>query len=799
MSAFSRADVVVVSSIDWDAAWQRHQIFAAHFAEAGHQVFFIENSGFRNPGWADLPRLWRKLVRIASPAVESVHNAIPQGLTVVPPRLLPPTFPLFRRLNEKVFIPQLLGVLRALGLKESPIVIVYSPTATTVALAERLNPGVLVYDCASNFRGHCAAPKDLASTEARLLELTDEVVCDSDFLFAQKQAEHARVTQIHQGVPEEFFAARSANGSLKTACYYGTWGQDLEPEFLAAAVRAGLEVTVSGFTKGNAPPLPPGVKRLPPAPREELVRRLEHFDAFLLPYRINPFLMGVVPAKIYECLATGRPVIATPLPSLVPLEGLVYLGKTPEDWERIVRDLHRTETPERKRARIELARKHTYAAEFARFYAVAKRSWGKRAPVPEAPQPWWTRARIQAFIEGFGWIGLLYGLARASTLLTQVVAGRLFGPLEYGRAHLAIAAAAFLQIIPILGFPTALGKFPSEEPSERRRQALITTALAAFLIWGAFSFVVFWASRGAMVRQLHLPPDILEASLSLAFCTAFYTVVSSPLLGLKRFAERGLSEALYGLAAPMILGLLYLRGGVHYQTLIAALCLGLLAASLFSIWSLRGVLRPRLDWDALPPIFGYTVVGGLNLLTMAFIISPGRLLLHKYFSADTVGVFSAYFTATAQAALAVLYMASSVVIPLASTPEGQRQALSALKRGWWAVLAAAFAFFLAAAAAALLIFGSRFPFHAEWMALFAAAAGLILLHGMLGAVFAARDLGGLGVSAAGNLAAGLAHVGLAFLLIPRWGVPGAAAALIGGYTLGLAVYAAVARNAREPL
>ncbi len=137
--------------------------------------------------------------------------------------------------------------------------------------------------------------------------------------------------------------------------------------------------------KGPPPPLPPSVRRLPPAPREKLVERLENFDVFLLPYPITPFMLGVVPAKIYECMAMGRPVISVPLPSLVALKEFVYVAETPEDWARVARNLPRTETPERREARIALAREHTHRREFERWQAVlaaALRRQARRAAGP---------------------------------------------------------------------------------------------------------------------------------------------------------------------------------------------------------------------------------------------------------------------------------------------------------------------------------------------------------------------------------------------------------------------------------
>lgn len=363
MSAPSQ--VVVLSSIDWGTTWQRHQMFAAGFAADDRDVFFVENTGFRDPSWKDLPRLGARILNLLAPRKAGGSNPVPPGLRVISPRVLPPTRHLFRALNSRFLLPALRRQLSAAGLRPGAACVVYVATATTVELARSLAPAAVVYDCASNFRAHPAAPADFAERERELLDMADQVVCDSDFLYEQKKAEHPRVEKIHQGVPADFFRLSPPDGS--GFCYYGTWSRDLDPRLVDALADAGFKTAVRGFTKGDAPPLSPKVKRHEPVDRGALAASLSPYDGFLLPYRLTPFLMGVVPAKIYEVLATGRPVIASPLPSLKALEGLIYVGETPEDWTRIAKNLPRTETEDLRRARVELARKHSAEAEFARF------------------------------------------------------------------------------------------------------------------------------------------------------------------------------------------------------------------------------------------------------------------------------------------------------------------------------------------------------------------------------------------------------------------------------------------------
>lgn len=375
--SFDRAQVVVLSSIDWGAAWQRHQIFAAQFAAQGRDVFFVENSGFRDPGLSDLGRLGDRLSRLSGRAHEAA-GSVPAGVTVVPPAVLPPTRGAFRAVNDAWLLPRLASRLAASGLRPGAVAVVYVPTHTTLALLELLKPALVVYDCASHFAAHPQAPADFADTEARLLARADLVVTDSQYLRDLIAPKRPDVIRVHQGVDDSFFAAKPPTGAWRSFCYYGTWVPDLDPALPGALADAGFDVTLSGFTKGPPPPMPASVRRLPPTAKGKLVERLEAFDAFLLPHRLTEFHKGVIPAKLYECLAMGRPILTTALPSMEEVREHVYVAATPAEWVAAARSLPERETAARREARVALARRHTHAAEFARLCSAIEGAWYNR-------------------------------------------------------------------------------------------------------------------------------------------------------------------------------------------------------------------------------------------------------------------------------------------------------------------------------------------------------------------------------------------------------------------------------------
>jgi hypothetical protein len=288
-----------------------------------------------------------------------------------------------------------------------------------------------------------------------------------------------------------------------------------------------------------------------------------------------------------------------------------------------------------------------------------------------------------------------------------------------------------------------------------------------------------------------MPASLFAASMTLAVANAVYVVVASPLLGLKRFAYRGLVETVYGLAAPAAFAAALFVVGPSSDALVAALSAGFVLGAGYALWCLRRYLVAEFEPAVLGEVWRYAAVAALNMLASACVLAPARFLLHATRGAQEVGLFSAYFTATVQVAMALLYMLQSVIVPLASDARGQRETWELFRRRALPAAAAAWALFLAGLVVVLAVFGKRYPLRWDWALAFSASATLVLAHGALSALYSARDFGGLRVSVVGGLIAGLGNAALAAWLVPTHGVTGAAVALAVSFALGLSFFGAV--------
>ena len=72
------------------------------------------------------------------------------------------------------------------------------------------------------------------------------------------------------------------------------------------------------------------IRRIGPVPYDELPRLARGVDAWMIPYVTGPRTDAIDPLKLREYLATGRPVVSTPLPEVRRWQRHVHIAASQE-------------------------------------------------------------------------------------------------------------------------------------------------------------------------------------------------------------------------------------------------------------------------------------------------------------------------------------------------------------------------------------------------------------------------------------------------------------------------------------
>jgi len=362
-------DIIFISSIDWDDQWQAPQELALRLSRAGNRTLYIENTGIRAPDLRDLKRVKRRLRHWGGELSEKGVRTINPGLWVHAPLVLPPfgSF-LGRRLNRHLFLPLIRNTARRLGMRD-PVIWTFLPTDTTVSLLDLLSsPRVrVVYYCAGDFTQLTTRVRQVERSEAELLKRSDVVftICeelaahcrrwnDNVFVFPYGvnlnafPLESREQTQGLHPRPETFSWAAQSNGGgrngHKVIGYVGGLHRHVTVEMLVEMARRRPEWSwvFVGAREGPLKDLAelPNVYLVGQRPHHDLARYISTFDVCIVPYRRNAYTETVVPSKINEYLAMGKPVVTTDLPPVCDFnekhQVLITVEGRPESFLRAI-------------------------------------------------------------------------------------------------------------------------------------------------------------------------------------------------------------------------------------------------------------------------------------------------------------------------------------------------------------------------------------------------------------------------------------------------------------------------------
>ena len=372
--------IICFGGEDW---WYHHPHSKAHlmrkFARAGNKVIFVNSISMGLPGLAHkdlLPRITRKLRSYSKLARET-----DEGITVVSPASLP----FFgsaaaRAVNRRVIGAQIRNLARSRGLTK-PILWIAIPTAAE--LIGQFDESAIVYHVSdkydANTMDHATDPVHIRKLHEHAIDAADLVFYSGRKLFDEATRGRERSYLLEQGVDYDHWC-RVGSGEIEVAPevariprprlgYFGAiepWLVDQELIKRAAQERPEWQwIFIGNRSRGLEIEHLANTHFLPPVAYKDLPRYAAGFDVCVLPWETEQAFTSYGSAiKVREYLATGKPVVISPLPEYEPMSDVLRIARTRDDFMKLVEDALQETDP---------------AAPTRRQAGVASGTWDARA------------------------------------------------------------------------------------------------------------------------------------------------------------------------------------------------------------------------------------------------------------------------------------------------------------------------------------------------------------------------------------------------------------------------------------
>lgn len=361
-------DIIIIARDEWGAVRRRRHFLADEWSGT-RKVLFVEPP-VSMPG---------KLIGRESRNVRDalMPRQVSRNIYAIKTlKILPNSAPGARKLNLLISANNIAAAAALMGMR-APVLWITAEYG--VHFMSKIRHAVSVYDVTDDWTNATVPPvemKQIVGDDAALLKKADVVIAVSENLKKMKDAAGAEANHVPNGVKLEMYrnlpegtADELAGIQGPIVGYAGSLHDDrLDVDLIekVAELSGGgiSQVFIGPDSMGKESRArleeAPGIKVMPPVSFDRLPHVIASFDVCSIPHLLTPFTNSLDPIKAYEYLATGKPIVSTPVDGIKHLLSYIDTADGAEKYYEAIQAALR-ESPKKRELRLKAAEKNSWA------------------------------------------------------------------------------------------------------------------------------------------------------------------------------------------------------------------------------------------------------------------------------------------------------------------------------------------------------------------------------------------------------------------------------------------------------
>ena len=330
-------NVICFSDITWNFLWQRQQQIISRFPKDCN-ILFVEPSFWLAAIWGIINKgLFRFLPHRVS------QNILVCSIPTIP---FGDKFNVSRKINDHLLIKGIKNLMKKYNI-DKPVLLFYKPRYSCVI--NKIGESLVCYDVIDDTLALEASPNWLEDRIKFLKSNSDLIITSSENLYRKISEKRKDVFFIGNGVETEHYTKSDIPSLIpdeiknehKIIGYIGAIGEWFDFDLLEKILKRfpNFSIVLIGWvfrnqkrTLNNLSKQYKNLHILGLKPYQDLPKYVKDFDVCIIPFRIYELTNSVNPTKVYEYLASGKPVITTSLPELKKFDDVLYIAKDHEEF-----------------------------------------------------------------------------------------------------------------------------------------------------------------------------------------------------------------------------------------------------------------------------------------------------------------------------------------------------------------------------------------------------------------------------------------------------------------------------------